>query len=892
MPKTRHVVLALSALGLGAAITLALLLPSWVAGKAETALAGLEDQLGVDIDLAGIDVGILASFPRATITITDLRVGNRAPFAGVELFRAGTLEVKVDLGSLLSEAPRIRGLRLADAAVDLRSEGEAANWSLGDAEVSEAPPTPWSLSLDQVELDRVDLRYADASGLFAHVLGVSGRAAGDLADDRIALVAEATARVAAGDGVSAPWLADTPVTLRGPVETISATSALSTRGLDLRLGALPLRLRGGFVPAGDGVDVDVQVEAPDATFASVFALLPAGSAPGVEADGVFTLDARIKGHSGGDVLPGGVVDLAVRDASIARGSDRIDALAFTLHAERPDGPWEQTTVAISEARMSVLDNPLTLSARLAPPLTDPRVDLTAKGRVDVGALDRATGSGLGATGILDLDLSYAGRASSPSPEKARGQVRGKGLAMPVDGYPDPVQVDALDVGFADDAVTLRQLEARTGPSDVAVTGTLTRVMGYGLGTAPLGGRVAVRSVRLDLRTEEAATTDSDDAALAAVPTDLDLDVDLNLGRVLYGDYDLQDLTGGVGVHGGVLSLDGLSFRTLGGRMDVDGTYTAPTDQAADVDLTVVMDGLAMDQLMKTMDTARAAIPAAADAGGRVGGTTKVKTRLLADSSPDLPTLFSEGLVLTVGSDLAPDVLQALADKVGDPKIARLNLDGARFDYTIEKGRLSFRPVPVKLGSLPATLNGSAGVIDQTLDLGLTFPVSTAGLKAAGLAIPKGASKVDVTAKIIGPYAKPKLAVAVGGAEKIVEAVKEQVVDVVKDEAGKWIAEAEAQGDKLIAEAEKAAALVRSEAKKAAALVRSEAKKASAKLVSEAKGNPIAEAAAKKAGDALVAKADKEADKLESEAGKKADGLVAAAKKQKDQLVADARKRTR
>jgi vacuolar-type H+-ATPase subunit H len=293
--------------------------------------------------------------------------------------------------------------------------------------------------------------------------------------------------------------------------------------------------------------------------------------------------------------------------------------------------------------------------------------------------------------------------------------------------------------------------------------------------------------------------------------------------------------------------------------------------------------------MKTMDTAAEVVPLAADAGGKVGGTVQVDTRIGPDGGPDLATLFSEGLVLTVGSSVQPDTLRAAAAKLGMASLATLDLSGTRFDYRIEKGRLHLVPTKVALGRTPATLGGSAGVVDQTLDLFLDFTLPASQLSGAKLdsVLPKGVPNVDVRIGLVGPYDKPKLAVTAGG----LESVKDDLIDKGKEVAGDLLAQAVAQGDKLIAEAKKAAAALVAEADKAAKALVSEAKKQGDKLVKEAK-NPIAEAAAKKARDELVKNAEKQGDKLVKDADKQGDKLIAAAESDKEALVADAKKQLR
>ncbi len=892
MNRASKVALGLAGVGGVACVAAVLVLPGWIRGQADAAIADLQDELGLDIEVGSVVASVFADFPNATVTLGELHVRNRAPFEGTELLRAGSLEVMLDVWSLAADAPRVRGLRLTDASIDLAVSDGRGNWVLGDATGGES--SSYRVDLDDVRLDAVDVRYHDAdAGVEVRLGALRGRTHGAVGSDAIALTTDTSGQVSVSTG-GTTWLDQASLSVVGPVSYTTDDGRIGLEGLAITLGGLGLALDGDATPAGDGWDVDLTLGAPKATFAQLVTLLPAGTlGKGVTLEGDFTFDSVVRGHYGGETYPGGAADFSVTGASVSSGGDRIDDLRFVARIEREEGPLDATRIDVSDAHMRVAGSPIRGSMTLAPPQSDPMVGLEARGRLDLGAVDRATGGGLGVDGTLDLDVAMKGRASRFSEDattSAAGRVRGEGIRLPLSSFEAPLQIDVLDLVFEPKVVDVRALSARVGPTDVAVVGSLQNAVAYGLGQGPLRGQLDVTSRTIDLRTPDDDAAADDGAAVVTVPTDLDLDLDLDLGEIYQGDYHLTKVRGGVGIHGGTLTLERVSFQTMGGTVKLDGTYAAPTAEEADVAMDLAFEGLAMDELMATMDAANDAVPAASNVGGRVGGQTRVRTRLLADTSPDLPSLFSEGLVLTVGSSLSSELLRELADRVGDRRLAGLSLDGARFDYKVEEGRLTFQPVAVQLGPTPAKLVGSAGIVDKTIDVGLVFNVATKGLQAAGLKLPPKASKVDITAGIKGPYARPKLALKIAGVEDIVDVVKDEVVAAVKDEASKWVAEAERQGDRLIAEAEEAADVVRAEAEKVAAGIRKEAKRQGAKLVKAAK-NPLAKAAAERASDALVKTADKQADKVEAEADKQATSLIRKAKDEKAKRVADARERT-
>lgn len=876
---------AASLLGVAA---LAALLPGWIEGRLDGLQATASDQLGADITLGGLDVSWWSHFPQVTATATDVRVVNRAPFEGVELFRADELTVQLELTALLADELTVQRVLLRDAAVHLVARGDQANWSLGSDDTTTASGSATTpVDLEQVDLEGLDLRY-DSDDLTARVDDLRLSTSGTVTGDAVRFASTVRLGGLTAGSPDGAWVTDLPLDLVLPLDYALDTGAVKLGDVHGTVGTMPVTLKGRATPKGAGWDLDLAFGTPGAELAHLLSLVPhtdADALAKVQASGILALAATVKGAYEGDTYPGATLDLALTGGRIeaAGGPGALTDLDLDLHVSREPGPLDATRVDLRHARWTHLGQPMAVTATVAPPLSAPGLDATAKGRVDLGALDRTLPTDIGWTGLVDLDVAASTRGTAV--RDARGRVRAQKLASA------DLQVPQLDLRLDPKKVTVQALSVRQGATAVDVTGELRDPLAYALGQGPLGGDLAVRSAVVDLRTDPSAPP-ADDAAPAeviTVPTDLALGVTVDVGRVLYEDYVLTALSGRLAVADGAVAVQSLGFRTLGGKVTLDGTYRAPTPDDADVKGQVQFAELQVDQVMATVDTAAQVVPIAAGAGGRVGGTVNVDTRLGADGGPDLATLFSEGLVLTVGSSLEPDALASAASKLGVGALSTLDLSGTRFDYRIEKGRLTLSPAKVKLGRTPATLGGSAGVVDQTLDLFLDFTLPASQLSGARLdqALPKGVPDVDVRLALVGPYAKPKLKITTGG----LDAVKEQGIDKAKEVAGDLIAEASAQGDKLVAEARKAADALVAEADKAAAALVKEAKKQGDKLVKDAK-NPVAKVAAEKAADELVKQADKQGDKLVKEAKKQGDQLVATAESQKAKLVADAQKATR
>lgn len=902
-------------------------------------------QVDADVALGDADVSLIRSFPDLHLAVADLVVTGRGPWAGVELARIGELALTVDLASVVrGGAVRVTGLSLADTRVHVivdeqgRSNADVAGGSEGAADADAEPAEPAAdddagsaeLWLRDVDVSGVDLVYEDrAAGRVVTVEDFGLRGDADVSGETVALRTDLSmASLDVRDG-GVPLLAKAKVGADLDVRYAPATGRVDLGKSTLRLNDLAVDLEGSVVPQGDDTALDLAFQAQPTTFKSLLSLIPGAYTAdfaGVEAAGSLALKGAVKGvlPAEGDDLPGFDVAVQVADGRFRYPGVPVGVtdIALDLAVRHPGGSPDLVAVDLPRFHLAVDGSPLDGRLSLRTPVSDPAVDTRVKGRVDLARLAAAV-PGSTWTGTLDVDLDLAGKVSAfqaldTDHVRAAGTFALADVVWTDPGQPVPITVESLKVAIDPRKVDLADMRLRFGASDLAATGQVENVLGYLLADQALAGRLDVRSKMLDLNPWAGGEDDAggeaggggaptpgaeaDDSSLFAVPTNLDLALAVKLDRVLYADWDLRDVRGEARTKDGVVTLDDLRAKTLGGEIAISGRYAAPTDERADVDMKIEAIDLAAGETVERVETIARVLPAARGATGRLRTGFGFSARLGKDLRPDLATLVGAGRVGAADLRLQPSFLAPVAAFVGDDRFATLVLDQGDVAFDIEGGRLRLDRVPFSVAGAKGELAGSTGILDEALDLTLKVAVPASAVKGAGAAggaaaaaLGKGGT-VDVVAGIGGTWKDPKVKVGLGDSAKdaLVGAVEEKLGDVRAAAAEKaaavvdeLVAKAKAQGDRLVAEAEVQGEKLVAEAKKAAAAIRSEADKQAKKLASEAKGNPLKEAAAKEAGKKLREEADDKADKLEAEAAKKAAAAVAAARKERDRLVAEA-----
>ncbi len=866
----------------------------------------LNEEIDAHVALGDGDVSVLRDFPRLNVQLHDLVVTGQGGFDGVELVRAETLGVSVDVLSLLGDDVNVKAVEVRNGVVNaIVDHGGAANWDVFGGSGGSGSASG-STSVEDIAVSGLALKYEDRQGgLTVEVGDVALTGSADMGGkETAARISLALTDLTVDDG-AVTWLRKARVGVKGGVAIANDTGGYALDRLSLTVNDLGVGISGSALPRGDDWDLDLAIDSKDASFKSLLSLVPALYArdfAGLTASGALSLGGTIKGvlPANSDALPALDLTLRVEDGRFAYPDlpSDVSDVQVAASVKHPGGDPDRLAVDVSRFHLVLAGAPFDGRLKLRHPTSDPDVDLALKGRIDLATLATIVppDPGTTLTGDLDLDLKMAGRVSAFEAQdldaiQADGKVTLLDARYTDAEYPDAFDISRLRISVTPGALDMAEATVRFGSSDVHATGRVDNALAYALTDAPLRGRLDMTSKLLDLRPYMAddaeAEADPTASSLVAVPDNLDLTLTLKADQILLDPYDLRKVRGDVRVADSAIRLNQVKAETLGGTVTLDGTYVAPTDRRADVDMDMTLRSVDLKQSMTTVETLQTLAPVARGSTGRVTVKTKVKTALGPDLSPSLPSLMASGTVDTQQVTLQPAWLAAASKELGGLHFGGLALGDRGLGYSIERGMLDLQEAPVTIGDLDAKLSGRVGVLDESLDLALEVDIPAKGLAVGGIlgemaAAAQHKGKLPVTLTIKGTYDRPKVGVSTNRAGR---AAAQAGIDAA-------ITAAAEQGDKLIAEARKQADNLMAEARKVADRVVDEADRQAKQLVRKAKGDPIKEIAAKEGARQLRKQARTQADKGLKEARQQADKLVGKAEKKKDELVAEATEKSR
>lgn len=897
--------LKIAAVVLTVVLAVALLVPLALRGRiGEIVKREANARLVAQLDFERLDVSLLRHFPSASLEVKGLTLTGTEGFAGDTLAAADRVSVVVNLASLFGdggfEVRRVQVVRPSFYAH--KTADGAVNWNILKA--AEAPaaaenpkagptqPSAFRLALRDVRITDAALRYEDDSTRLQFSAGpVSLRLRGDLSAGQSELALKLDARALRLVSGALTLLGGVDGTLDARVEGDLAAGRYILARNKLRLNAVELTLAGQIEAAqGGAVDVDLTAGCEKLRFRDVLSLVPAFYTQDfrkLRAAGELSLSAWVRGEIRAGNLPAFEAKLNVADGSFRYTSlpESVTGIHFAARLASPGGPLDNASLAVPSFRFTMAGQEVEASFRASHPVSDLQFEAAAAGRMDLGAVQRVypLEKDMELAGVITADLKAAGHLSDVRGKhyealRVSGVCVVEGMRLHAGALP-PVLVRRAAASITPAAITLGDLDATMGRSDVAANGQLTGYLGYLFGGDPLSGRLYIHSKRLDLNEWMAADSvatagvtgkegvDTVQRMAFTVPQNLNLTFQAEAEEILLEKMVLTGFTGQIGLKGGVASLDRLAMQAFGGTVQASGSYSTAADPARPaLRLALDMREASFERTFDELEAVQRLVPLFRKTAGNYSMSLDLATTLDGTLTPDLATLDAVGAIRAANVRIENiPAFDKLAEALRYDPLRTVEARDVAIHFTVSHGRIATHPFDLRIGGATVNLAGSTG-LDETIDYTarISLPANITGGWLPTIRIGIGgtftAPRLTLGAKDAVEETVTNLLKA--GAEKLMGSGSTgDTLDVYKE---KFETGVEAQKEKVNAARRRQAEQLRAEAQNAGKKLVAAAEAQRIRLVEGAK-NPLAEKAARRAGDKLLEEAQRQADRLMAEA---------------------------
>lgn len=829
--------------------------------------------LNATIDFKDVDISLLWSFPDLYVGVGELSITGKDEFEGRTLLYLKTLALDVDLMSAFKGSPVINQITLADglANVIVLENGKANYDIVPESEVTETAEAPaessgpFSIKLKQFEIANLEVMYSDQQGgMMFSTSKLNLNLSGDFAADQTNLktnISMDNAKLVNG-GIA--YLNGVELALGAEVDADLANNSYTLKDNEFRINGLHLSWNGNIsMPNDEDIELDLVYGAAKTEFKEILSLVPAIYAKDfadVKASGSLELNGMVKGTYNENAIPSFTANVKVGNGQFKYPDlpKSVDGIAIDLSVVNPGGSTDNTVIDLKQFVFQLAGNPFEVRALIKTPVSDPNIDASFKGKIDLTSLADAIpmeeGDKLAGTIIADAEMK--GKQSDVDKGRydkfnAKGEFILMDIVYSTESVAVPVELKYAQFKFAPQFLELASFDAKAGKSDFKAKGKITNYLGYALGDGTLQGTFSLNSTLIDgnelagLSTAEEGTTEAPESGSGgetpasepfAIPKNLDLSLATEIKKIVYDNINLLNTKGNVVIRNGRANLNGLSFNTLGGSVAMNGYYDSGNEAKPNLNYDLDVQNVVLKEAYASFGTVRKLAPIAEKTEGRVSvkfnviGAMKSGTEVDYNSLNGGGRLTSQSLKIT-GTEALDKIAQVVKiNAFKNPEVKNVNLSFAFVD-----GRVSVQPFDVKIGPVSANIFGSHG-FDETMDyvIGTTVPTSALGSQAnaviGGLVSQANAlganfsagSEIKVDILVKGTFKDPKITPSFGGtsggasptenlkaaAEAEFNKAKEELEKKAKEEADKLKKDAEErarkEAEKLKKEAEERA----------------------------------------------------------------------------------------
>lgn len=816
-------VLKIAGITLGVLLILILVLPFAFQGKIEKLVKQEGNKmLNAQFDFSALDISLIRNFPSASITLEDFWLKGAGEFQNDTLIQAGELTAAVNLFSLFGNSGYdISKIIIEDTKVKaIVLENGHPNWDVmkpsADTTDTEETPTesaPIRIKLQKLSIKDLSVSYDDQQGgMYAAINHLNATCSGDFGSERttVDLSMETPSLTYRTGGI--PFLNKARLEADMNVDADFANNKYTLKDNTISLNAIQVNIDGWAAMQKNGIGMDMKLNTNEVGFKELLSLIPAIYAKDfqdLKTDGKASLTAFAKGILGQDQVPQFEVALDVKDGmfrypSLPAGVENINIAANVKNA---GGNIDATEITVSPFDFVLAGNPFSLKASVKTPVSDPDLQATAKGTLDLGKVKEVYPlEDMTLNGTIQADMNLAGKLSYIEKEqydqmKAAGSIRLNNMKLNLQDMP-AIDIQRSTFSFSPRYLQLSETTINIGQNDLTVDSRFENYLGYALKGSTLKGNLNISSNHINVNdfissdtttvqapeTHDSTTVSSSEAGVIRIPENIDFTMQANLKEVLFDKMKLETVSGVLTVKNGTVDMRNLSFNTMGGSITANGAYSAPKGVQPHLNAGFDMKGIGFAQAYEELGLVQQLAPIFSGLKGNFSGNLKINTPLDEKMSPVMQQVQGSGSLSTKDLSLS-DVkfINQVADIVKKPSMKDIQVKDLNLDFEIADGRVTTQPFDLKLGDYTMNLSGSTG-LDQTIDYTgkITLPSGGIGSKLG---------TVDMT--IGGTFTSPKVGIDMASLAK--NAAEQALKGLVKgnDENGEETKEKESVIDKAL-----------------------------------------------------------------------------------------------
>ncbi len=723
-------------------------LPSLMENKVgELLKANLNNRINGEFDFNSLSLSLYRDFPLLGVTMDEVSLINAEPFEGDTLFYASNVRIALGIRELFQSVDDPIEIKEIDVnkakTILLIDEKGVANYDIfidseekGNNEADEASTV---VSIRSYDITDSRITLEDHSSDYAlRIENLNHSGSGDLSE-KISTLQTNTEAIVSYTMEGTNYLVDNSLQLEAEIEIDLASQRYTFKENKAVLNRLPLTFEGFVRILEEGQELDLKFETISSDFKNFLAMIPEKYSKDIsdlETEGNFDLNGHFKGELNEETIPGFIIRMKAQNASFQypQFPKKVEHIEIDALVENLTGRSEDTSIKIENAGFQIDEDVFELQAVLTELTGNMGVRAQASGSIDLDKLSQAypLPSSVILGGRLKGDVGSAFTRNDI--EKANykninlnGNLELRGLHYKFDALPNPIKVHTCKAELGPKTIDIKELAGITGSTDFSARGTLRNALGFIFNEEVLKGDFQMRSnafvVSDIVQDEQAGDSAAGEEDSFEVPKYLDLTLNALVGKAVYDNIVMYDLSGTLRVRDETISFNEISSRMLDGRLQLEGMLTTK-DQKPAFNMSIDLSRLNISETFETIELVRLLSPAAKILDGRLNTKIKLMGGLTPQLNPDLNSLSGDVLAEILTAEIRSDnskVTKLLDDKLGFIALDELDLSGLKTAMKFENGRVKVEPFKLRYKDIDLMFSGGHS-FSNALDYQVTLNV--------------------------------------------------------------------------------------------------------------------------------------------------------------------------
>lgn len=780
-------------------------------------VTAINEKVDAKVAFADANLSLFRNFPSASVSIEKLSIINKAPFEGDTLVSVEELNLKMSIKELFNsdnEPINIGEISSKNGLINIIFNKDGiGNYDIAikeDTKGDKDKSKPLSLKIKEYSVANFKFKYYDEKSKMKVLLdSINHNGTGDFTASKLDLVTKTTTKISLEmDKIN--YLKNVALSLDAVLGIDLNNSKYTFKENKAKINELPIEFDGFIQIVETGQQFDLKFKTPTSSFKNFLGLIPSkysSNLKDVKTNGDFTILGFAKGLLSKTTVPKFNIGIASNNASFQypKLPKSVRNIIIDTKIINVTGVMNDTYVNLDKLSFQIDQDVFNAKATIKNIAENALVNAALKGTINLANLTKAYPIKLDKplTGILKADVTSV--FDMQSVEKSDyARIRNVGMIDFTDfNYTDEngkiIKISRALISFNPNSVNLKQFNATTGKTDLAVNGFLENFYGFIFKNQELKGNFNLNSNQLDISDFMTSKSDAKKTAKPSeaikIPAFLNCSLTAKANTVLYDNLVLKNVSGKVIIKDQKATLENGKTDIFGGAITFNGDVSTK-EKTSKFNMDLGLDGVDISQTFSQLEMMKKIAPIAGVINGKLNSKIKLSGNLKdKEMTPDLNSIsgdLSGQLLSTTVNSSNSKVLSALDDKLSFIDLNKLNLNDLKVALNFKDGKVNIKPFDVKYQDIKATIVGTHG-FDRMMNynIKIDLPARYLGSEINNLIdklTPADAKKVEIVSVnvlLTGNFTNPKITTDIKQtttniATNLVKQQKEKLISGGKD----------------------------------------------------------------------------------------------------------------